>query len=301
MSDNFSPRFPTFLDSTMLSSFRNCPKKFYWEYILRLRPKGESIHLVAGGAFAKGLEVARKLYYDKGASMDIALQAAVVAALKAYTLTDVDNEWAKSPRAICEALNGYLTRWPLDQDYLRPVKQNGKHWVEFSFAIPLPIKHPVTGEDLLYVGRCDMIAEFAGAIYTVDEKTCSQMGESWARKFDMRAQFMGYNWAAQQHGFNVVGTVVRGIKFIKSGQEFGETIVMHSNLALNNWFDQTMRDIERMIKCWNEGYWDMNLGDVCTMFSGCPFQRLENTTNPEGYFEVYYKENTWNPMDKGDD
>lgn len=298
--NDFSPRFPEFLDSTMLTAFRSCPKKFYWEYIRRLRPLGESVHLVAGGAFARGLEVARKLHYDKGVDQETALEAGLAAALKAYTLNDIDVEHQKSSRAVCEALIGYFDRWPMSQDYLRPVKMNGKHWVEFNFGIPLPIEHPDTRNPILYTGRCDMIAEFGGSIYTVDEKTCSQMGPGWARQFDMRGQFMGYNWAARQHKFNVVGTVVRGIKFIKSGQEYAETIIMHNPAKLQMWYEQTLKDIERMILCWKNGYWDLNLADSCQAFGGCSFAKLDEATNPESYFEGYYKENTWNPMEKGD-
>lgn len=300
MSD-FSPRFPDALDSTMLSAFRSCPRKFYWECIRRLRPKGTSIHLHAGGAFARGLEVARKAYYDLGASQEQALQLGIAALLKAYGPEfQVDDDHAKSPRAMCEALIGYLDRWPFQTDYLQPVKQNGRHWIEFRFALPMPVNHPETGQPLFYTGRCDMVGNFNGMIYTDDEKTCSSMGEGWARQFDMRGQFMGYNWAARQHGFPVVGTIVRGIKLIKSGQDFAETIVMHSEAMLAQWYGQTVRDMQRMVQLWREGIWDMNFADSCQSFSGCPFARLDQTPSPEGYFDVYYQENTWNPLNKED-
>jgi hypothetical protein len=298
---DFSPRFPDFIDSTMLAAFRSCPKKFYWEYIRRLRPRGSSIHLIAGGAFAKGLEVARKLYYDKQTTQETALRAGILAALKAYTLDDISPNDPKSVKNVCSALEGYLVHWPFAEDHLQPVKQSGRHWVEFSFALPLPLTHPDTGQPITYTGRCDMIAQFGGSNYTVDEKTCSQMGPRWARQFDMRGQFIGYNWAAHEHGFNVMGTVVRGVKFLAGGQEYAETIIMHNQAKVSLWYEQTLRDIDRMIASWRSGYWDYNLADSCTAYGGCHFARLDTTPTPEGYFDIYYQENTWNPLNKGSD
>ena len=46
------PIFPHAVDSTMLATFRSCPQKFFRQYVEHWKPKAESVHLVAGGAFA---------------------------------------------------------------------------------------------------------------------------------------------------------------------------------------------------------------------------------------------------------
>ena len=53
------PMFPHTFDSTMLSAFTSCPQKMFRTYVEHWKPKSESVHLIAGGAFAKGIEVAR--------------------------------------------------------------------------------------------------------------------------------------------------------------------------------------------------------------------------------------------------
>ena len=62
------PIFPHAVDSTMLATFRSCPQKFFRQYVEHWKPKAESVHLVAGGAFASGIEAARRAFYEKGVS-----------------------------------------------------------------------------------------------------------------------------------------------------------------------------------------------------------------------------------------
>lgn len=54
--------FPSVFDSSMLSAWKTCPSLFAHSYLQHWKPKGESVHLVAGKAFAKGLEVARTAF-----------------------------------------------------------------------------------------------------------------------------------------------------------------------------------------------------------------------------------------------
>ena len=58
--------FPQAVDSTMLATFRSCPQKFFRQYVEHWKPKAESVHLVAGGAFAAGIEEARRAFYEQG-------------------------------------------------------------------------------------------------------------------------------------------------------------------------------------------------------------------------------------------
>jgi hypothetical protein len=56
--------FPTHIDASMRSSFAACPRKFFFQYLLRKVPVGTSIHLTFGGAMARGLEITRKAFYE---------------------------------------------------------------------------------------------------------------------------------------------------------------------------------------------------------------------------------------------
>lgn len=187
------PLFPPTVDSTMLAAFRACPQKMFRTYVEHWKPKGESVHLLAGGAFATGVETARRAFYEQGKSAQDSLVLGVHALLEHYGDFQPPPDSAKSKIRMAGALEFYFENYPLGDDGATPIKlPNGKTGVELSFSIPLQIKHPETGNPILYTGRSDMVAEFANGIYVFDEKTATQLGPSWQRQWALRSQFTGY-------------------------------------------------------------------------------------------------------------
>ena len=153
------PVFPGVIDSSMLSAFRACPYKAYLSYIEHWKPKFESVHLVAGGAFAKGIEVARKEFFEKGADREAAEALGLSALISAYGNFDCPSDSAKSLSRMVGALEFYLSNYPLGNDGAEPITRAfGRRGIEFSFIEPLDLQHPTTGDPILYSGRADMVA-----------------------------------------------------------------------------------------------------------------------------------------------
>lgn len=181
------PMFPHTIDSTILSAFRSCPQKAFLQYVQHWKPIFNSVHLVAGGAFASGIEAARRAFYVDGASPEDAEAAGMQALIHHYGDFECPADSAKSLERMIGALEFYFFMYPLGNDGANPITlPNGTRGIEFSFAEPIDINHPVTGEPILYTGRSDMIAERAGGIYIYDEKTTSSLGASWGRQWEMR-------------------------------------------------------------------------------------------------------------------
>lgn len=291
------PPFPTAIDSSMLSTFRACPQQFYWNYIRRKDPQGLNIHLHAGGAFASAIEVARHNYYINDLSL-FKSQCAGLKELWRY-YGDFDTDQAKSWHGMTRALVSYFEIYPFDSDIIQPARLGGKPAIEFSFAVPLPeTTHPESGEPILLSGRADMVGDYNGSQFLVDEKTTGSLGQSWPKKWDLRGQFLGYTFAAQQHGWDVVGAIIRGVAILKTRIDHAQVIIYHPDWMLNRWLEQTARDIERMIKCWEDDYWDFDFADACTNYGGCPYDRLCKVDNPEEWLSIYYQDNTWDPLHK---
>lgn len=291
------PHFPIAIDSTILGSFRSCPQRAYRQYIEHWKPAAESVHLVAGGAFAEGVETARRAFYEQDASPSDAIAAGLMALIHKYGDFECPPDSAKSLERTCGALEFYFESYPLGSDHAIPVKfSNGKSGIEFDFAVPLPINHPISGDPLLYTGRSDMIAEAYGGIYVYDEKTTTSLGASWARQWDMRSQFTGYCWAARHYGIEATGVVVRGVSILKTKYDTQEVMTYRSQYEIDRWLDQTCRDIERMISSWKSDYWDYNLDHACTEYSGCPFQTVCKSPSPETWLEQYFVQRVWNPL-----
>jgi hypothetical protein len=291
------PMFPPAIDSTLLGSFRTCPQKAFRTYVQHYKPQSESVHLIAGGAFAAGLEVARRSFFEEGNSQTTSVAKGLQKLLLHYGDFQCPSESAKSPERMAGALEYYFANYPLGGDGMVPIKSpSGDLGIEFSFAEPLPILHPQTGLPLLYTGRADMISDFAGGIFVVDDKTTSSLGASWSRQWELRSQFTGYVWACRQSGMLPAGAIVRGVSILKTKYDTQQVIIYFPEWEVNRWYGQLLRDVNRMIECWKEGYWDFSLDHGCAEYGGCSLQRICKSENPEPWLEAYFEQRVWDPL-----
>jgi len=306
----------------MLAAFRSCPQKMFRTYVQHWKPQNESVHLIAGGAFAKGLEVARRAYYEgvyatptvsyaldgtrnvswedvagPAGDADSAIPAGLRALLAAYGDFECPPESAKSAERTAGAFEFYFDRYPLGSDGMEPIVfPGGKRGIEFSFANPLPVTHPVSGDPILYTGRADMIAEFAHGVYGVDDKTTSSLGASWSNQWELRSQFTGYCWSARKAGLNPAGAIVRGVSILKTKYDTQQAITYRSEYEIERWEAQVVRDIQRMIECWRSGWWDYSLDGACTEYGGCSLVRICKSSEPEEWLPVFFEQRVWDPL-----
>lgn len=304
MIDTLTPILPAYMDSTMMSCFRSCPRKFYNEFVLGLRPSGISVDLHAGGAFAHSLEVVRKEVHLNRRSLSEALlrgHAAFEIYWGDFTIPET-KKTNKTPDRVWAAVENYFKTYPPMTDHIQPYRVNGQPTFEFTFAIPLeptiadpgqarqdsfPL-HPVTKEPWLYVGRFDMLGEYLGRPIVEDDKTSgSGHYAGWSEKWDLRSQFIGYTWACQQLGFDVEDVCVRGVGIQKTQIAQAEVIKPYSNHLRALWLNQLRRDLWRLTDMYNEGYFDYNLGDSCNDFGNCMFVQPCQSPDPEPWLKTF--------------
>lgn len=289
--------FPIAIDSTTLGTFRSCPQKMYRTYMEHWKPAAESVHLIAGGAFADGIEAARRAYFEDAADPADAVAAGLRALIIKYGDFECPASSAKSLERTAGALEFYFEQYPLGGDGATPLLfPDGRRGIEFSFAQPLPVNHPISGDPILYTGRADMIAEAYGGVYIYDEKTTSSLGPSWAKQWEMRSQFTGYCWAAREAGLNPQGVCVRGVSILKTKYDTQQVLSYRSPYEIDRWLEQTCRDIERMIECWKSGYWDYNLDHACSEYGGCALQTVCKSADPETWLKQYFTQRVWDPL-----
>lgn len=294
-----NPSLPRVIDSTIRGDYNSCHTKGFWSFQRKLGPKDASTDLIAGGAFAKGLEVTRKLFYgpDKLPYPD-ALRQGMQAALVEYGgHSPPEHKKLKSVDRVVLALADYFEHYPMPSDHIQPHMIKGTPCVEFTFSIPLPINHPETGEPFLYAGRFDMLGVRNGQLVVDDEKTTSQLGPTWINKWNLRGQFTGYIWACQQYGFPVLGAIVRGVSFLTKGFGHAESIQLRAQWQLDQWYDQLLHDVERMVRAWKAGWYDQDFNETCAEYSGCPFQVLCTAQNPENWVSKFAVRE-WDPLAK---
>jgi hypothetical protein len=291
--------FPEVVDNTILNTFRSCPQKAFRAYVEHWKPTGTNVHLHAGAAFARALEVCRKAYYDHGASTDDAAAVGLHALVEAYGDYECPPDSAKSLERMCGAFEYTLDVWPLDAPNAAvPWKRaDGSAAIEFSFAEPiLDVLHPITGNPIIYSGRADMIVELEGGRFMEDDKTTSSLGRTWADQWELRSQFTGYCWAGQRSGIHTDGVLVRGTSILKTKYDHAQAITYRPQWEVDRWYKQTVRDLQRMIRCWEEGYWDFNLGEACNEYGTCGFQPICKKAEPEEWLPAYFVQRKWNPL-----
>lgn len=310
--------FPTQIDSSTLSTWRSCRRKFFWSTISSLYPLGKSVHLIAGGAFAAGVEAARRVAFrapgDRQPTFDDLIEASFKAFIREWGDYIPPEDSSKSFHNVFQALVEYLKSYPPSTDIIQPlIRKDGSPTVEFTFAIPLEIKHPETGDPILFVGRFDLLGSYQGLPCIVDEKTTTAMGYSWADQWKLRGQFMGYCWACQQLGWEVNTAVIRGIGILKTQYKFQTQIEQFPQHLLERWERMMYADINEMISAWQNSvpgsseaftkseYMDIsfpyNFADSCSSYGGCAFAPLCLAKDPEPYFSNYAKYR-WNPLAK---
>jgi len=281
----------------MLNCFRGCPHQFYLNYIRRIQRPGLSVHLLAGSAYAAGLETARNTYLLTKDPAH-AIEQGFLTLLRTYgDYEPGDKHRNKTWNRTATAYLTYFDKWPLDSDYIQIAEFTHRPSVEFTFALDLPVRHPDTNMPLLYGGRVDWIGNFNGSLFCVDEKTTSYFTHNWASKWTLRAQFMGYVYAAHQHGIPITGSIVRGVAMKLTDIEHAEVILTIPNWRLERWYEQTLRDLERMIQCYETGVWDWNFGDTCNAWAGCSYEELCRVEDEERWLSATeWEENTWTPL-----
>ena len=295
--------FPTFIDSTMRSALTSCETKWYWNWIRRFQPAETSPDLHAGGAFASGLETARKDFYLQGKSQEDSILSGAEEVMRYWGNYEPPEGHVKQMHVVLGLLEDYFREYPMDTDFIQPYRDaNGRPAVEFTFAIPIPgTKHPVTGEPILYKGRFDLIGQYNGMLFVVDEKTTKQLGATWSQQWDLRAQFIGYVWAARILGnIPVVGAIVRGCGLYKTEPfyRYAQAIVYIDDWMIERWLLDLQLDILAAVAAWESGMYRQDYDHACTAYSGCENRTLCKSQNPESWVGNYYIRNNWDPTAK---
>jgi hypothetical protein len=336
-------RFPEFFDSSMLATFKSCPEKFRLSYIEHWKSREENVHLHAGGAFAKGLEVTRRAFYTgdiiepkwvtvaKGdfeakklewtsrqsngsVHADDAIGYGLAALIAYYGDFECPEDSAKSASRMAGAFEYYWSNYPLSHEDSSPITfAGGKRGIEFSFAHPIDVVHPVTVNPILYVGRMDAIIETLGGKFICDEKTTSSLGSSWSRQWDLRSQFTGYAWGCGQSGIQVDGAIVRGVSILKTKYDTQQAMSYRPEWQIERWYDELLEWIEDIKINWQRVYIDHNgdpvsqeqrtrqtfrhnLDHSCAEYGGCGFREACLSQNKQPWLETSFERKFWNPL-----
>jgi hypothetical protein len=147
----------------------------------------------------------------------------------------------------------------------------------------------------------DALIKYAGGVFICDEKTTTQLGASWSRQWDLRAQFTGYAWGCQQAGIRVDGAIVRGISILKSKYDTQQAISYRPEWQIDRWYNELVDWIDEIKAHWIAGKWRHNLDHSCAEYGGCAFRQACSSSDPSPWLETYFEKRRWNPLLRTED
>lgn len=295
--------FPPVLDASIITQFKACPRQMWFNHIRRVQRPVMSVHLVAGNAFAMAVERARRLWYEQDERDPLRIRTEALRTLWQNYPEGVPIETrhkAKSPVVLAEGLIRYLDHFDFVDDNIRPVVlPSGRAGIEFTFAVPLPIKNPQTGDPILYGGRLDMLAETVGTktIWASDDKTTGLYGPNWSNDWNMRYQFLGYMWGCAEYGVPVAGMLVRGLHLTLSEMRVINDTKLFPRFKVERWHEQMLRDVQDIVRAWETNVWGYDFSSACTSYGGCQFvAACDHPDHEQAIINERYVPNEWTPL-----
>ena len=262
------------LDSTKITSFMTCPRKFFFEYILGWRSEMPNNHLHFGTCFHLGMEHILK----NGLTTEAAEQATIIF-LDAYRKeTPPDQDEVYHPKTPTMAYSAYM-------EYVRVYRNDRFELLLSEIAGALTID---AGVDIYF--RMDAILRNeAGRIVGMDHKTSSTapgyFRKLWHDDFDLSFQMHTYQAllnACYGQDENE-GVIVNGVFLLKkSAIDFERINFRKSPDMLNAWAWEASlmvamirANIERAMNCSDDDTvfraFPRNT-QSCTKYGGCQFK-----------------------------
>lgn len=304
-----NPPLPTALDNTKIDSFLVCEMKFFWEHLQGVKLKTPSIHLQFGQAFHAAVE---QWHITGDVTKAKEIFTAVMEGAVFHTNKNLDHGLA-----IIEeyAKHHSSSTWT-------PLIQDENHKTELSFALPLM-------DELLYVGKIDMVIKLNDHTMFVDHKTTSQLGASYFNGIKPNRQFAGYHWALD-HYYPTYGGLINAIfigkpkaltvkqqkdievtrialgdeaaneeyRFASVNTKFANEIVTFSKHDIQEWETNTKKIVGCMRDTHRDNSWIKN-SHSCNYYGLCPYHSL--CIEPRSFMDIQpndamYERRFWNPL-----
>lgn len=272
------------IDGSKLTRFLECPRSFFYEYLLGWRSETPNNHLVFGQAFHDALEH----ILLNGLTLTVADEA-YEKFLETYrkTFSPAQDELfaPKTPERARRALQLYVGRWTQDPNEFEVLH------TEIAGRIS------VDDERHLYF-RMDSIIKYLNdeTIGSLEHKTGSQLSTNWREQWDMCMQAGIYTHVLKSNYENVHGVTFNGIFFKKvkdpSKQfDFARIPVCRTNNQMLTWWQNTLYWLDRLEDEYKLLERSTDSQEVltafplnvtaCSKYFGCRFREFCNSwTNP---------------------
>lgn len=296
-------RDSTFFDNTALSSYKDCPRKYYLRHVLDWRSEGTSLPLVFGLAWHSAMDavwrMAKKVPKEELPSYGLA------AFLETWegqghpaelTLEQIESYSPRTPSVAHEMLVGYVNA---RHGMMQSVELLS---LEQPFAVPLPQL-----DNVWYVGRLDKVVQATGQLLVLEHKTTTE----YKKDGGFRSTYVeGWYSDSQCKGYQYGGALFfPGLKQVwvdaalvhaKVHNAFRFIPIEHQMPLLQEWITDTKDWIARIHADTARGYFPKNENSCVGKFGACQFLDICRTTSDPERLSTppagYVKEK-WQPFE----
>ncbi|MHB8413899.1 MAG: PD-(D/E)XK nuclease family protein [Acidiferrobacteraceae bacterium] len=293
-------RSSLFFDNTMLSSYKDCPRRYQIRHKLGWRGTGTAMPLIFGLSWHSAMDVVWA-FATKADPRELAL-AAIGQFLETWeseglpAKPDIEQLEAlgnRNPSVAHEMLVNYIgARGPM----LRSSKLIA---AEQPFAVPLP-----GTTDVWYIGRLDKVVQYNGQTLVIEHKTTSEYKKDGGFKslyiegWYSDSQVKGYQFGGSMFFPDLSQVWVDAALVHKTVHDaFRFVPVAHQRPLLEEWLTDTRDWVERIRRDSERNYFPKNESACIGKFGACPFLDICRTTAdpskldspPSGYMEDHWE------------
>ena len=258
------------LDSSKLTTYMDCPRRYFWEYVLSWRSDAPNNHLVFGTAYHDAMEHLLLNGYDDD-SVIAAFDKFLVSYRKHFPATSDKLYSPKTPENCLAALGLYCER------YQRDLTEFEALYTEIAGTVPI-------NDDQKLHFRLDSICkDDQGRIFSLEHKTGSRMSRFWTDQWQMAVAVGTYTHVMNclYDPATVWGVKINGTFFAKRKIDFLRVPVRktlsHMKAWLWNvswWADQIRWQFDLLERCSDGDQVLMAFPQQpgsCTKYFGCPY------------------------------
>jgi hypothetical protein len=249
---------PETLDSSALTTYKICPRMYFFEYVLAFKSKVTEPYFSWGTAYHKFHEIVEQSFLNGG---DGDFKNALLTASDIFS-----KDWPRGGEGKWE----FMTVTRLQQScfiawerILATRAQGRLRVIETERPFNLEI---IPNTNLFHSGRLDKVVKQNGKPWVLDIKTTSKELKWWARGIDPNDQFIRYTHAARQlTGEPVQGVLIEVLynsKDLANGTRKGPTIeqfnVTYSQWQIDDWLRDEMMWRSQLDKSREVDVWPKN-------------------------------------------
>lgn len=282
------------IDYSSLSTYMDCPRKFLFQYVLHLKPIGQSIHLVFGACWHYGLEgpylVIQQLQEQNQKVNLKPLDLTEISIDHFNKLWDLDgaphwkNEDTIFPKSPGHAANMFKEYW--DRFTATDIRKEIIA-VEAPFVIDLSLYKKGLPN---YIGRIDLILGNDKGIEITDHKTSKAVYKISQAAFEVSFQTDGYLTAGRLFYDKIPAITYRIALCQKSKIDFNPITVNKRAASIDHFLSNAIYYIERILNDLTLLEEDLiectNRTDILKSFPRCPGNACTSYMTPCPYLSI---------------